>query len=148
MEPALDLGCVWSVLYIIKLHRCAKSVEVILIGFYIYINMILVFLFNIKRKKKHNSILYQDYCRIVYVWLNLTHSFYIQTASVTGKRDAGDTGRLIMNYRRSTKGCMVYLTNILEITILVAKHNAGKIKVTISNFILFVTRYPICCFQN
>lgn len=45
-------------------------------------------------------------------------------ASVTGKRDAGDTGRLIMNYRRSTKGCMVYLTNILEITILVAKHNA------------------------
>lgn len=66
--------------------------------------------------------------------------------SVIGKCDVGDIGCLIMNYRRLIKGCMVYLINILEIIILVVKYNVGKIKVIISNFILFVMKYFICCF--
>lgn len=53
-------------------------------------------------------------------------TFFIQTASVTGKPYAEDKGHLIMSYRRSKEEDRVYLTNILEITILVAKHNAGK----------------------
>lgn len=73
----------------------------------------------------------------MYVSLN-----FIQTASVTGKPYAGDKGCLIMKYKRSANEGRDYLTNILEITILIAKHNAGKIKVTISNFIL--TNDKVC----
>lgn len=45
-------------------------------------------------------------------------------ASVTGKPYAGDKGCLIMKYKRSANEGRDYLTNILEITILIAKHNA------------------------
>lgn len=47
-----------------------------------------------------------------------------------------------MKYKRSANEGRDYLTNILEITILIAKHNAGKIKVNISNFIL--TNDKVC----
>lgn len=61
----------------------------------------------------------------MYVWLILTHKQFIQTASVTRKPYAGNKGRLIINYKRSTEQDLVYLTDILKIAILFAKHNAG-----------------------
>lgn len=53
------------------------------------------------------------------------HKHFTQTASVTGKPNAGDKGRLLMNYRGSAEKNRAYLTNILEIAILFAKHNTG-----------------------